>query len=60
MHVRASESTHPRPDVRVLLGELAPDAGTVVIGKNSRVAYYDQQRAQQRGRDAPRGNFVQG
>jgi ATP-binding cassette subfamily F protein uup len=32
--------------LRVILGELAPDAGTVVIGKNTKVAYYDQQRAQ--------------
>ncbi len=32
--------------LRVLLGELPPDAGDVVIGKNTRVAYYDQQRAQ--------------
>jgi ATP-binding cassette subfamily F protein uup len=29
----------------VLLGELEPDAGKVVIGKGTRVAYYDQQRA---------------
>ena len=32
--------------LRVLLGELRPDAGEVVIGKNTRIAYYDQQRAQ--------------
>jgi len=32
--------------LRVLLGELPPDEGEVVIGKNTRVAYYDQQRAQ--------------
>jgi len=32
--------------LRVLLEELPPDAGTVVIGKNTKVAYYDQQRAQ--------------
>jgi ATP-binding cassette subfamily F protein uup len=31
--------------LRVLLGELEPDAGEVIVGKNSRVAYYDQQRA---------------
>ena len=31
--------------LRVLLGELPPDAGTVVIGKNTKIAYYDQQRA---------------
>jgi len=31
--------------LRVLLGELAPDAGEVVTGKRTRVAYYDQQRA---------------
>ncbi|ACG73045.1 ABC transporter-related protein [Anaeromyxobacter sp. K] len=31
--------------LRVLLGELAPDAGEVVVGKRTRVAYYDQQRA---------------
>jgi ATP-binding cassette subfamily F protein uup len=32
--------------LRVLLGEEQPDSGTVVIGKNTRIAYYDQQRAQ--------------
>jgi ATP-binding cassette subfamily F protein uup len=32
--------------LRVALGETAPDAGQVVIGKRTRVAYYDQQRAQ--------------
>ncbi|MBS2023206.1 MAG: ABC-F family ATP-binding cassette domain-containing protein [Deltaproteobacteria bacterium] len=32
--------------LRVLLGEVQPDAGKVVIGKGTRVAYYDQQRAQ--------------
>ena len=32
--------------LRVLLGELEPDDGRVVIGKNTQVAYYDQQRAQ--------------
>ncbi|HEY5675717.1 MAG TPA: ABC-F family ATP-binding cassette domain-containing protein, partial [Myxococcales bacterium] len=31
--------------LRVLLGELPPDAGEVVTGKRTRVAYYDQQRA---------------
>jgi ABC transport system ATP-binding/permease protein len=31
--------------LRVLLGELAPDAGEVVLGKSTRIAYYDQQRA---------------
>jgi ABC transport system ATP-binding/permease protein len=31
--------------LRVLLGELAPDAGQVVAGKRTKVAYYDQQRA---------------
>ncbi|MFL5351950.1 ABC-F family ATP-binding cassette domain-containing protein [Archangium sp.] len=31
--------------LRVLLGELQPDAGKVVIGKNTKVAYYDQTRA---------------
>jgi ATP-binding cassette subfamily F protein uup len=30
--------------LKVLLGELAPDAGTVTTGKRTRVAYYDQQR----------------
>jgi ABC transport system ATP-binding/permease protein len=30
--------------LRVLLGELAPDAGEVVTGKRTKVAYYDQQR----------------
>ncbi len=30
--------------LRVLLGELAPDAGEVVLGKRTRIAYYDQQR----------------
>ena len=32
--------------LRVLLGELEPDSGKVIIGKGTRVAYYDQQRAQ--------------
>jgi ATP-binding cassette subfamily F protein uup len=32
--------------LRVLLGETPPDAGTVVVGKNTRVAYYDQHRVQ--------------
>jgi ABC transport system ATP-binding/permease protein len=32
--------------LRVLLGELAPDSGKVVVGKGTRVAYYDQDRAQ--------------
>jgi ABC transport system ATP-binding/permease protein len=31
--------------LRVLLGELAPDSGEVILGKRTRVAYYDQQRA---------------
>jgi len=31
--------------LRTILGELTPDRGTVVIGKNTRVAYYDQARA---------------
>jgi len=31
--------------LKVLLGELAPDAGTVTLGKRTRVAYYDQARA---------------
>ncbi len=31
--------------LRTILGELTPDAGIVVIGKNTRVAYYDQTRA---------------
>jgi ATP-binding cassette subfamily F protein uup len=30
--------------LKVLLGEVEPDAGTVVTGKRTRVAYYDQQR----------------
>jgi ATP-binding cassette subfamily F protein uup len=30
--------------LKVLLGELAPDEGTLVTGKKTRVAYYDQQR----------------
>ena len=30
--------------LKVLLGELEPDAGTVVTGKRTQVAYYDQQR----------------
>src|SRR4051794_4856708 len=29
--------------LRLLLGELQPDAGEVVTGKNTRIAYYDQQ-----------------
>ena len=32
--------------LRVLLGELAPDGGKVTLGKNTRVAYYDQHRTQ--------------
>jgi ATP-binding cassette subfamily F protein uup len=32
--------------LRVLLGELAPDSGKVIVGKGTRVAYYDQERAQ--------------
>ncbi|HET7785363.1 MAG TPA: ABC-F family ATP-binding cassette domain-containing protein [Myxococcales bacterium] len=32
--------------LRMLLGELAPDSGEVIAGKNTRIAYYDQQRAQ--------------
>ena len=32
--------------LQVLLGELEPDSGTRVIGKNTRIAYYDQARAQ--------------
>ncbi|SEU09778.1 ABC-F family ATP-binding cassette domain-containing protein [Stigmatella erecta] len=31
--------------LRVLLGELPPDDGKLVIGKNTKVAYYDQSRA---------------
>jgi ATP-binding cassette subfamily F protein uup len=31
--------------LRVLLGELAPDAGEVISGKRTKVAYHDQQRA---------------
>nr|WP_239578648.1 ABC-F family ATP-binding cassette domain-containing protein [Archangium primigenium] len=31
--------------LRVLLGELPPDSGKVVIGKNTKIAYYDQTRA---------------
>jgi len=30
--------------LKVLLGELPPDAGAVVTGKRTKVAYYDQQR----------------
>ncbi|WP_434345313.1 ABC-F family ATP-binding cassette domain-containing protein [Myxococcus virescens] len=32
--------------LRVLLGEVEPDGGKLVIGKNTKVAYYDQSRAQ--------------
>ncbi|NVJ27390.1 ABC-F family ATP-binding cassette domain-containing protein, partial [Myxococcus sp. AM011] len=32
--------------LRVILGELPPDGGKLVIGKNTKVAYYDQNRAQ--------------
>jgi len=31
--------------LRVLLGEAPPDSGELTVGKNTRVAYYDQQRA---------------
>ena len=32
--------------LRVLLGDLEPDKGQVIRGKNTKIAYYDQQRAQ--------------
>ena len=32
--------------LRVMLGEIPADSGKLVIGKNTKVAYYDQQRAQ--------------
>ena len=32
--------------LRMLVGELAPDSGTVERGTNVEVAYFDQQRAQ--------------
>ena len=32
--------------IRLLLGELEPDSGTVEVGTNLQVAYFDQQRAQ--------------
>jgi len=32
--------------LRTILGELPPRAGTVTIGKNTKIAYYDQQRDQ--------------
>jgi ABC transport system ATP-binding/permease protein len=32
--------------LRTLLGELPPDQGEVIIGKNTKVAYYDQNRTQ--------------
>jgi len=32
--------------LRVLLGEMPPDSGKCIIGKNTRIAYYDQTRAQ--------------
>jgi ATP-binding cassette subfamily F protein uup len=31
--------------LRVLLGELPPDAGTLVLGRRTKIAYYDQARA---------------
>ena len=31
--------------LRVLLGELPPDAGTLVMGRRTKIAYYDQTRA---------------
>jgi ATP-binding cassette subfamily F protein uup len=31
--------------LRVLLGELSPDAGEVIVGKRTKIAYHDQQRA---------------
>jgi ATP-binding cassette subfamily F protein uup len=31
--------------LRVLLGELPPDGGTLTTGRKTRIAYYDQQRA---------------
>jgi ABC transport system ATP-binding/permease protein len=30
--------------LRIILGEEAPDAGEVVVGKNTRIAYFDQNR----------------
>jgi ABC transport system ATP-binding/permease protein len=32
--------------LRTLLGQLPPDSGTVTIGPRTKIAYYDQQRAQ--------------
>jgi ATP-binding cassette subfamily F protein uup len=32
--------------LRVLLGELLPDSGKAILGKNTRIAYYDQSRGQ--------------
>ena len=45
-HRRAATASGKTTFLRVLLGELPPDAGEVVTGKNTRIAYYDQQRAQ--------------
>ena len=32
--------------IRTLLGELPPQSGTVIVGKKTKVAYYDQQRVE--------------
>ena len=42
--------------LRVLLGELAPDAGSVVVGQRTRVAYHDQAAGQPR----PGGHRLRG
>ncbi len=31
--------------LRAIVGEIQPDAGSVVVGKNTRIAYFDQQRS---------------
>jgi ATP-binding cassette subfamily F protein uup len=46
--------------LRILLGQLAPDSGTVTLGTRLAVAYFDQQREQLRLEDTVRNNVAEG
>jgi ABC transport system ATP-binding/permease protein len=46
--------------LRILLGQLQPDSGTVTLGTRLGVAYFDQQRDQLRLEDTVRDNVVEG
>jgi len=46
--------------LRLLLGQLEPDSGTVTLGTRLNVAYFDQQRDQLRLEDTVRANVVEG